>query len=112
MRATKLKRKLTTGAGLIGISGSLFGLGLAVPSAATASATMCASHGCDLFQWGPDNGYLITAPGYTGVRMICWTDAQWFAGTNRWFKVSDIFGTGQNWVSANQVINQTRVGHC
>lgn len=79
---------------------------------AHAATTMCASRGCDLFQWGPDNGYFFTAPGYTSVRMICWTDAQWYAGTNRWFKVSDIYGTGTNWVSANQVINQTIVGHC
>jgi hypothetical protein len=90
----------------------LFALGLAVSPEANAATTMCASRGCDLFKNGPGNGYFFTAPGYTPVRMLCWTDAQWYAGTNRWFKVSNIYGSGQNWVSANQVINQTRVGHC
>ena len=65
-----------------------------------------------MFQFGPNNGYFFSAPGYTPVTMKCWTDASWFAGTNRWFKVTSIYGTGTQWVSANQVINQTKVGHC
>jgi hypothetical protein len=44
--------------------------------------------------------------------MICWKDANWYAGTNRWFYVSTIYGSGKAWVSANQVKAQTVVGHC
>jgi hypothetical protein len=110
MRALKLKRKLAIGVSIAGITSSLVALGLTVP--AEAAATACNSRGCDLFQFGPDNGYFFTTPGYNPVRMICWTDAQWYDGTNRWFKISDIYGTGTNWTSANEVINQTRVGHC
>jgi hypothetical protein len=83
----------------------------AQPAAASGS-TQCASSGCDLFQFGPDNGYFFSTPGHTIVGMICWEDSVWYAGTNRWFKISTIYGTGRAWVSANQVINQTRVGHC
>lgn len=90
------------------VAGALFG----TAPGAYAASTACSSKGCDLFQFGPDNGYFFTAPGLTPIRMICWTDAQWYAGTNRWFKVNDIYGSGTNWVSANQVINQTIVGHC
>ena len=92
---------------------SLFTLGLAVPPAANAAATQCGPGGCELFQYGPGNGDLISATGGTLVRMMCWTDVSWFSdGTNRWFKVSDIYGTGTNWVNANQVKFQTTVGHC
>jgi hypothetical protein len=44
--------------------------------------------------------------------MRCWTDSVWYDGTNRWFKISTIYGTGTAWVSANQVKNQIIVGHC
>ncbi len=49
-------------------------------------------------------------PRSTALTMICWTDTQWFDGSNRWFKVSSIYGTG--YTPANEVGNQTRVGHC
>jgi hypothetical protein len=85
------------------------GIGFA---AQPASASQCVRSGCDLFAWGPGNGYFFTTPGYATVGMICWKDSVWYAGTNRWFFVSTIFGNGRAWVSANQVLNQTRVGHC
>jgi hypothetical protein len=115
MRAMKLKRGLAIAASFAGMSGSLFAVGLAAtPSAYAAGTSLCVRNGCDLFQYGPDNGYFFTTPGDHPVRMICWTDAQWYDGTNRWFKISDIYGTGTNWTSANevQVQTQTRVGHC
>ena len=36
--------------------------------------------------------------------------AQWWNGTNRWFKVGT--GYGQGYMIATQVSNQTSVGHC
>jgi hypothetical protein len=108
----KLRHNITTGVGLVALSGSLFALGVVVSPTAEAAGTQCVSGGCDLFQFGPDNGYFFTTPGGAAVGMVCWTDAQWYDGTNRWFKIKDIFGTGTNWTSANEVKNQIRVGHC
>jgi hypothetical protein len=88
------------------------GMAFAPHEAGASGLTACASRGCDLFQSGPANGYYFTAPGFSRVGMICWTDSSWYAGTNRWFYVSTIYGTGRAWVSADQVVNQTRVGHC
>ena len=90
------------------------GLSVAVaPSPAGASGpTQCGGGGCDLFQYGPANGYFFSTPGHTIVGMICWTDRSWYDGTNRWFYISTIYGTGRAWVSADQVINQRTVGHC
>lgn len=81
-------------------------------ASADAAATQCGGGGCDLFAFGPANGYFFTTPGHAIVGMICWEDASWYDGTNRWFYVSTIYGSGRAWVSANQVINQTVVGHC
>ena len=81
-------------------------------TAASASTTQCVRSGCDLFAYGPDNGYFFSTPGGAVVGMICWQDSAWYDGTNRWFKVSTIYGNGRAWVSANQVVNQIRVGHC
>lgn len=49
-------------------------------------------------------------PQGTPVTMLCWTDNQWWDGTNRWFKTSSIYGIG--FMNADQVSNQTSVGHC
>jgi hypothetical protein len=94
-------------------------VGLAAPIGALvashpafASATMCGARGCDLYQWGPENGWLVAVPYGTPLHMQCWEDSAWADGTNRWFRVSDWYGTGTNWVNANQVAFQTSVGHC
>jgi hypothetical protein len=42
--------------------------------------------------------------------MICWTSAQHWNGTAKWFKVSTMYGTG--FMNANQVGAQTVVGRC
>jgi hypothetical protein len=115
MLAMKMKRGLTIVASIAGMSGGLFAVGLAAtPSAYAAGTSLCVRNGCDLFQYGPDNGYILTAPGDTPISMICWTDAQWYDGTNRWFKISDWYGTGTNWTSANEVqaSTQKKVNHC
>jgi hypothetical protein len=85
---------------------------IAAVGAHAASASQCVGGGCDLFQNGPGSGYFFTTPGGATVGMICWTDSVWYAGTNRWFYISTIYGTGRAWVSANQVTNQITVGHC
>jgi hypothetical protein len=85
---------------------------VATVGAHAASASQCVRSGCDLFAWGPANGYFFSTPGGATVGMICWTDSSWYAGTNRWFYISTIFGSGRAWVSANQVAYQTVVRHC
>ena len=79
---------------------------------ASAATTQCGSSGCDPFAFGPDNGYFFTTPGGAVIGMICWEDSVWYDGTNRWFYISTIYSSGRAWVSANQVKNQTSVGHC
>ena len=77
---------------------------------AAASTSYCKSSSCDLAS-APNTGYIyFEMPRWTPLRMICWTDTQWYDGTNRWFKVSSIYGVG--YTSANEVGGQTRVGHC
>lgn len=93
---------------LIGGAGATIG---ASPAGA-AGATQCASRGCDMFKWGPNNGYFFSTPGGARVGMICWTDSVYYAGSVRWFYVSTIYGDGRAWVPANQVVNQTAVRHC
>ena len=85
-------------------------------SAATARPAVlfgpsyCNSSSCDLSN-APNSGEIyFEMPRSTALTMICWTDTQWFDGSNRWFKVSSIYGTG--YTPANEVGNQTRVGHC
>ena len=61
-----------------------------------------AEHWGDLFRDAPN----------TKVTMRCWTDSQWFNGTNRWFKVDTVYGPGYGYMIATQVSSQTRVGRC
>lgn len=70
----------------------------------------CVRGGCDLFD-GPDYLLFFTTPGYTPVTMLCWTNSGWYDGTNRWFKISSIYDSDV-YTSANEVLNQTKVGHC
>ena len=75
-----------------------------------ASTSYCAASSCDLAAQ-PSTGYIyFEMPRLTSLKMICWTDTQWFDGSNRWFKVSSIYGTG--YTPANEVGAQTKVGHC
>ena len=85
---------------------------IATVGAHAASASQCVRGGCDLYAFGPHSGYFFTTPGYATVGMICWEDSVWYAGTNRWFYVSTIFGSGRAYVSANQVMGQIGVRHC
>jgi hypothetical protein len=85
-------------------------LAIAATPAAAAAASYCKSSSCDLASQ-PYTGYIyFEMPRLTALTMICWTDTQWYDGTNRWFKVKSIYGTG--YTSANEVGNQARVGHC
>jgi hypothetical protein len=107
---TGTRRLVAAGVAVAAISA---GVGaLAVQPASALGATQCGRGGCDLFQFGPENGYFFSTPGWSAVGMICWKDSVWYDGTNRWFYVSTIYGTGRAWVSANQVVNQRIVGHC
>lgn len=80
------------------------------PASASASASYCNSSTCSL-SGSPSTGQIyFEMPRYTPVTMLCWTDNQWWNGTNRWFKVNSQYGRG--YMIATQVSNQTRVGHC
>jgi hypothetical protein len=104
-------------AALIMIACGMGGAALAPSAPALAAASLpkfgpsyCNSSSCDLAT-GPNSGDIyFEMPRLTALTMICWTDAQVFDGSNRWFKASSIYGTG--YTPANEVGNQTRVGHC
>jgi hypothetical protein len=84
-----------------------------VASAPTASAygpSYCNTSSCSLSVSPNTWGIYFEMPRLTSVSMICWTDSQWWDGTNRWFKVNSLYGQG--YMIANQVSNQTSVGHC
>ncbi|MCH0558563.1 MULTISPECIES: hypothetical protein [Streptomyces] len=80
------------------------------PTASAYGPSYCNSSTCDLSVSPSTGGIYFEMPRYTAVSMICWTDNQWYDGTNRWFKVNTVYGQG--YMIANQVSNQTRVGHC
>jgi hypothetical protein len=77
---------------------------------ASASASNCNSSTCSLSGSPSTAQIYFEMPRNTPVTMLCWTDNQWWNGTNRWFKVDSRYGRG--YMNANQVSNQTRVGHC
>jgi hypothetical protein len=83
------------------------------PALATTAAfgpSYCNSSSCDLASAPYSGDIYFEMPDLTPLTMICWTDTQWFDGSNRWFKVSSIYGVG--YTPANEVGHQTRVGHC
>ena len=87
--------------------------GAVMTSAPVASAfgpSYCNRSSCDLASKPSTGTIYFQMPRATAMTMICWTDTQWYLGTNRWFKVSTPYGDG--YTSANEVSNQTRVGHC
>jgi hypothetical protein len=89
---------------------ALLVVGAALATTATAAqASYCNSSTCSL-SGGPTSSQIyFEMPRNTSVSMICWTDNQWFRGTNRWFKVNTIYGRG--YMIATQVSSQTWVGH-
>jgi hypothetical protein len=82
------------------------------PAALAYGPSYCNASSCLTSTTSSTGGYFFDMPRGTAVSMVCWTDDQWWNGTNRWFKVHDIYGTGTNWMNANQVGHQTSVGHC
>lgn len=84
-----------------------------VATATAASAygpSYCNTSTCSLSVSPDTGGIYFEMPRLTPVSMVCWTDSQWWDGTNRWFKVNTVYGQG--YMNANQVSNQTSVGHC
>jgi hypothetical protein len=77
---------------------------------AAAGTSYCKSSSCDLATQPYTEYIYFEMPQGTSLTMLCWTDTQWYDGTNRWFKVSSIYGVG--YTSANEVGGQTTVGHC
>jgi hypothetical protein len=80
------------------------------PAAMAYGPSYCNSSTCDLADTPSASTIYFEMPRSTAESMVCWIDAEWYDGTNRWFKVSTIYGTG--YTSADQVSNQTKVGHC
>jgi hypothetical protein len=93
-------------AALAGVASTL----LMCATAASASASYCNRSTCDLSTGPSTSGIYFQMPSGTAITMLCWTDNQWYLGTNRWFKISTIYGTG--YTSAAEVSAQTSVGHC
>jgi len=80
------------------------------PAASAFGPSYCNRSTCDLAA-GPSTGTIyFQMPRATPESMICWTDTEWYLGTNRWFKISTVYGTG--YTNANEVSNQTSVRHC
>lgn len=90
---------------------ALMAVGAVLAATATAAdASNCNRSTCSLAS-GPSTGQIyFEMPRGTYVSMICWTDRQWYMGTNRWFKVDSQYGRG--YMIATQVSNQSRVGRC
>ncbi len=104
----------------VAIMATLGGLTFGVSNAGAASSFLrndkwlavyspaCGAIGCP---YGP--GYMVKDN--TGFTMVCWADGPWVNGnynTNRWFRGRVNGISGQVWVPASYVFNQTRVGHC
>jgi len=104
---TRLVSALCAVAMLCGLS-----LMTSAPPADAVVLTRCGSSGCNLYQYGPGSGFFFVTPGFTSVRMVCWTTGPVTNGTGKWFKIRNIYGTGTNWTPATNVIFQTTVPHC
>ena len=108
-----LTSKIRRLAGAVATVGATTALALVgAPPALAYSPSYCSASSCLTSTTSSTSGYFFDMPRGTKVTMVCWTDSQWWNGTNRWFKVNDIYGTGTNWMNANQVGGQTSVGHC
>src|SRR4051794_5014764 len=105
-----MRHKLATCAVLaLGIAAGL--AGTARPASAIV-LTRCGSGGCALYT-GVGTGFYFVTPGYTSVRMICWTTGPYAHGSSKWFKISTTYSDrGWAYTPANDVIFQTTVGHC
>lgn len=87
--------------------------GMAVAAAPVALAygpSYCNRSSCDLASGPNTSSIYFQMPQGTAESMMCWTDTQVYLGTPRWFKISTVYGTG--YTNANEVSNQTSVGHC
>lgn len=111
LRLSKLRSRIGVGALLLGLGfgGSL----VALPALASSPSYMTTTvplRWCSNFNNpGCNTAYTVYAGEH--VTMVCWVDANWYDGTNRWFEVYD-YGGDFGLVSANMVANQTSVGHC
>jgi len=83
--------------------------GFATPALAYGPS-YCNKSTCSLSNSANTSGIFFEMPKLTPVTMKCWTDSQWWNGTNRWFKVDSQYGLG--YLIATQVSSQTTVGHC
>lgn len=105
MRATRIAA--ATAAVAVAVTGAVTAF---APAASAYGPSYCNRSSCDLAA-SPSTGTIyFQMPRNTAETMICWTDTEWYLGTNRWFKIATIYGTG--FTNANEVSNQTRVGHC
>lgn len=103
------KRTAVAAAAVAAVAGAIT---VAAPSALAYGPSYCNASSCMTSMSPSTAQYFFDMPRGTPVTMICWTDNQWWNGTNRWFKVHDIYGTGTNWLNANQVGHQVSTPHC
>lgn len=103
----KMRRALSTA---IAAAALVAGLAFTAEPAQAFGPSYCNASTCSLSISANTGGIYFEMPRLTKVTMICWTDSQWWNGTNRWFKVDTVYGRG--YMIATQVSNQTKVGHC
>jgi hypothetical protein len=103
-----MRKKLAT---IMASVALMLGVGVGVaPNALAYGPSYCNASTCSLSNSANTGGIYFEMPRYTPVTMLCWTDSQWWNGTNRWFKVDSQYGRG--YMIATQVAKQTVVGRC
>jgi hypothetical protein len=86
--------------------------------AMTVSKAVCSGSRCSVSAFSsvsPTPQQVFEIPNGTVVKMVCWLDAAWWTGryrSNRWFKVSMVYGDGRQYLHSSNVDPQTKVGHC
>ncbi len=103
----KAKRAMASAAAVVAMATARIS---AAQPAQAFGPSYCNSSTCSLSNTSNTGGIYFEMPRSTPVTMRCWTDSQWWNGTNRWFQVDSVFGRG--YMIATQVSNQTRVGRC
>ena len=103
----RVRRSAAIAASAMALTGAMTAL---APNASAYGPSYCNSSTCSLSASPSTGGIFFEMPRATAVTMLCWTDNQWWNGTNRWFKVDSIYGRG--YMIATQVSAQTSVGHC
>jgi hypothetical protein len=102
------KRSAAVLASTVAVAGAM--TAFAPEALAAYGPSYCNSSSCGLWGGPSTANHITEVPRGAGVTMMCWTDNQWYNGTNRWFKVDTAYGRG--YMIATQVSNQQAKPHC